>query len=634
MFRKNMKTETAFIVAQAICLAMGAYAAEYTYTSGDASLADGKITFAYDGSGKITELSMKPDYGETLTLTGDTLAFAEGADVFLGHRGTNEIACLISSDGAVNLSPADGPYTWTTSTRGLNAKSFATLFENCNLDMIEPVSATPVSFMTGSGDTAYPYFITRGVDADGTKWMKFEIQCGEKGYLRALYIQLKQNGNNVTGKIIDGAYLNSSGSSKYIGHSLLLEPETSLPGYTHYTRYYADDNTETGGFGISTLTIKTRGQVTFPVNGTLNLATALAGSNVDVTFKAASATATVNANAACSLVDSAYIITGDAEHMMKFYATHYDSTAKTRTLPQDGTTDVYGANTELHLNCGNSGLVGGSAAGNSTITMHTGTKLYAENKSYAFRMQDQSVVLDGASLTMNKGSYLRWLTMNNGATVDGSAGLSFGYDGESATWHIGGVGASTFGRNLSVSGGRSKQHRELTLDVADTVVGDGADFVMNGNLTYSSAFPGGSFAKTGEGTMLMNGTLTTLDPYAARIVEGTLLIGKSDGLATGAKFSLEGGTLGFADGTVNTVADVTLTKSSKISVGEGATLTIAGLTVPEDSTLSINGDVLGNVKVSTSLDSDTLSRIRINGKAAYQAGSGYFVKRGLIISVQ
>ena len=40
-----------------------------TYTMGGASpLADGKVTFERDGSGKITELRMKPDYGETLTL--------------------------------------------------------------------------------------------------------------------------------------------------------------------------------------------------------------------------------------------------------------------------------------------------------------------------------------------------------------------------------------------------------------------------------------------------------------------------------------------------------------------------------------------------------------------------------------
>ena len=66
----NAKNSLAAIAAIA---AGAAFAATATYTAGDTSLADGKVEFTYDESGKITELRMNPDFGETLTLTGDTL---------------------------------------------------------------------------------------------------------------------------------------------------------------------------------------------------------------------------------------------------------------------------------------------------------------------------------------------------------------------------------------------------------------------------------------------------------------------------------------------------------------------------------------------------------------------------------
>ena len=132
----NAKNSLASI---AVIVAGVAFAATATYTAGDTSLADGKVEFTYDESGKITELRMNPDYGETLTLTGDTLDFAAGANVHLGHCSTNEIRCAISSAGIVNLNP-DGPYTWTTSNRGLKSKTFETLFENCDIDAIERVA--------------------------------------------------------------------------------------------------------------------------------------------------------------------------------------------------------------------------------------------------------------------------------------------------------------------------------------------------------------------------------------------------------------------------------------------------------------------------------------------------------------
>ena len=174
---------SALAVLFAFCIAAPARssAAEYAYTArSDVSLGDGKIEILHDSSGAITNLTMTPSSGETLTLTGDTLSFADGANIVLGPDGTNSIAAPVSAAGSLNI-PTGDMLTWTTSSRGLKSKSYETLFENMDLDDIEPAFATPVSYFANSGDTAYPFFVTRGVYSGGTKYMKFELHCYNNG---------------------------------------------------------------------------------------------------------------------------------------------------------------------------------------------------------------------------------------------------------------------------------------------------------------------------------------------------------------------------------------------------------------------------------------------------------------------
>ena len=161
---------------------------------------------------------------------------------------------------------------------------------------------------------------------------------------------------------------------------------------------------------------------------------------------------------------------------------------------------------------------------------------------------------------------------------------------------------------------------------------DGVDFTMNGDITPDSSNNKAAIVKTGSGTMLMNGTMSyTVSP--TEVVAGELRLGKSGATIADSSFSLQGGTLGLAASSANTVGNITLTASSAITVGNGATLTMASLTVPDGAALALTGDVLGKVKVSETLDADTLSRITVNGKRAYQAADGYFRLRGLIISI-
>ena len=70
--------ETLKLVTFAI-VPLSALAETVTYTAGDTSLANDKITFGYDVSGDITTMRMRTDDNETLVLTGAALSFADGA---------------------------------------------------------------------------------------------------------------------------------------------------------------------------------------------------------------------------------------------------------------------------------------------------------------------------------------------------------------------------------------------------------------------------------------------------------------------------------------------------------------------------------------------------------------------------
>ena len=201
-----------------------------------------------------------------------------------------------------------------------------------------------------------------------------------------------------------------------------------------------------------------------------------------------------------------------------------------------------------------------------------------------------------------------------------------------------GTARSTYTGDLSLAAhatGDNGTEKYLTIEVADTVEGDSTDFLLTGDITAWTDRKNASFIKTGAGTMEVNGTIYTTN-RAVRITEGTLLLSKTGATAAEVDFSLQGGTLALAAGTTNTLNAVTQTENSIISMGAGASLTIASLTIPEGKTLDVAfaGAVDSrSVKVLDTLDSPTLSRIRLNGRRPGQNEEGYLCPRGFIISV-
>ena len=265
--------------------------------------------------------------------------------------------------------------------------------------------------------------------------------------------------------------------------------------------------------------------------------------------------------------------------------------------------------------------------------MHPGTTVTTAG-NYPFHYNSGDVVLDGATLSYTNGTtYLNYLTFANGATVDKTGGtINAGYDVTDPKWTVSGTGRSTYTGDLSLvakNKGASGTAKDLTIEVADTVEGDDTDFLLTGNVTLDSDRPNATIIKTGAGTMEVDGTIYTTN-RAVRVEEGTLLLGRSNATAADVDFSLQGGTLAFAEGTTNTVDAVALTADSGISVASGALLTMAALTIADGKVLNIVGD--GKVRVLSALDTATRSRIRLNGRRVSQGSTGYLYIGGLIIS--
>lgn len=742
------------MIGAAVCLALGAYAdTAATYTAGVPSLAGGKITFEYDGSDNITKMRMKPDYGETLTLSGDTLSFADGAQVITSQQGTPVIANAVSAAGSLRLGGVTN-MTWSgTDIDQYNNPGWHTVLTNVRLEDIVPVPSAQSATIT-----YHPYWIVR----DGNT-LRAEYQTIDDGnFIKAVHLELMQDGNDIKAQVINGGYSSVEGCKAHLGESLFEHPTYSittnnntakkqkLSKLTFARRYdtfdycgnfisntfdtvvatdvklddieiisagnYTDahgwhthsgtnmffprnvklsngvlsarfafidspyvkavklemmqsgndilarvawaryattndtigvdfdfDNAESSEYsaatvassfinlttglkyGLDTLILrsKAKDKLTFAVSDTMSLG-AVSGENAEVTFEAASATATVNATGANAMTDSAYVIKGDAEHVMSFNVSNKDA------LPA-GTTDAWGEGTILNL-AASGGMGGGVSGGNSVITMHSGSKI-TTGTTHVFKRTSQIVDLDAAQIVANNVTYVpKTLTLANGSTVSGSATLSAVYDQSGVVMNVTGTGESTFGANVALYGNDTS--KRWTIDVEDTVAGDGVDFIMNGNIAPDATYNMASISKTGTGTMLMNGTMSYV-VSATEVVEGELLLGKSGATAAGSLFSLEGGTLGLAANTANTVSSVAVTADSAISFGAGATLTVTTLTLGNEvNTFSITGaDGEYPIRISNRLDAETLAKIRLNGKRVTQAGDGRLVRPGLIISI-
>lgn len=460
------------------------------------------------------------------------------------------------------------------------------------------------------------------------------VNTNTAGTVKCVKVELRQSGRDVVARVAYAKYADGNDADTDFdstGTEVTIATEAN----------YADAANETM-YGVDMLAMRRhperwthKARLVLPISGTVSLPVAFRGYGAEVTFAAESATATVNVSGDNSMMSqSAFVIQGDDEHRMVFNVNHINA------LP-GGTTDCYG-DAELHLTKAPSSFKSGTSAGKSLIKMHPGSRLYQSN-DFVFHSTAQKVILDGASLYAQYGiaetkqSYLNHLVLTNGAAVLAETAAKcfrVGYwDG--ATWQVSGVGVSSADSKFLIYG-YGADRREVTFDIADTVLGADADFVVNGIIEPNSSHPQGAVKKTGVGTMQINGTFAMTN-QATHVVAGTFLLGRSgvtpdeDGHAS---FSLDGGTLAFAAGTTNTTGAIAVTTASTLFAGEGAAAVLDNITVSDGAMLEVMQVNAMSVKVNAALGGVTLAKIRLNGKRTRQSRDGHLCSAGLMIIVK
>lgn len=293
----------------------------------------------------------------------------------------------------------------------------------------------------------------------------------------------------------------------------------------------------------------------------------------------------------------------------------------------------------------------GYSGGGADIIVHKGGKLWAYQREMFG--DSQRVRIDGGELRVGidvkssvSGPYLEYLTLRNGARVEGH---DFKVGNRQAMSYINVCGTSPSFINShvmtqgssAVSNGQTNEWR-----VADVTGNSAADLVVNGDIIpFGSDFTRYTnlvIRKLGPGTVRMNGQFRHFAPVL--VTAGTLEFGSNDS-ANGREFVLNGGALTAADGTANTCAALTVgANGGTIKVSDGTTLAFADSTGAEwlgPVTLTTDDDVFpeGVLKFGSDangLTAGQVAKMRFNGKRVHLRADGAVSGKplGLIFTVK
>ena len=609
----------------AAALVVGANAGTYSYTDGAVSPSDGKVAILRDGSGEITNLTMAADDAEPMILTGDALAFAGGAEVKVIGNGV--VSNAFTAAGALTFLGVTNA-TWNGGSAYME-DSDVVVFKNVTIDCIVPLQGYgkrgSASEVVGDEKFLYKAF---NVVRDGSA-IRFEMQLyhyDKKYYRKCIFVELSQSGSDVVGKRLATGYVIDA-SKDSLGEQMFEYSNGTATAKSGVT------TASTDSYKLKTLTILPSA-LTFAVSGTETL-NDVSGSGLVVTFEGAGANAKVEASGANTMTSGGFVVKGDSLRPIEF------EVAEKYALPPK--IDCYG-NAMLDFSV-DGAYNDGVAKGTDAIYMHEGSTLSVTG-AYPFHYASGTVVLDGATMThtTTKNAYLNYLTLKNGATISLSSTGTFrgGFTADNPTWTVAGTGRSTYNGNPVVlakaTDTASSSYQYLTIDVGDTVAGDGTDFLVTGNIVNDSSYKMASFIKAGAGTMEIDGTIQTAN-IPVRVAEGVLLLGRSDATAAGVDFSLEGGSLALAAGTANSADAFALTADSTLSFGDGAAISLVSLSIPDGATLTLAGNVPSRgLRVLSDPGEETLGRIVFadgrRGTVVWDS-NGYVRAngKGLIISI-
>ena len=105
----------------------------YTYTAGDTG--NGAVSITYDGDTTNIKTLTANTAGDTISISGDAMTFADGATITLASSGTVSFAQKVTTLGAATLVRGDDAYkVWTGSALSETDSPGTLIFENDTLD--------------------------------------------------------------------------------------------------------------------------------------------------------------------------------------------------------------------------------------------------------------------------------------------------------------------------------------------------------------------------------------------------------------------------------------------------------------------------------------------------------------------
>ena len=230
-------------------------AACVTYSASERpeSLAEGRLTFAYENDA-ISKMKAVVGHGEDLVIAGDELNLAPNARIIAQGGGEVTVAAPVSASGDVSI----GVGTLTYNDGLLPKDSWKTVFPNTILDEISIVSTDfSKTGLKGLGSgIGYPYHVKRG---PGTMTVQLQIYAG---YVKAVYLELKQDGADVVGRVTKAAYFNNLNYSYALGYDFFDNPRDlqNLSNGRTFKTYpvRTSDSLDAYGYGIAQLTAARR----------------------------------------------------------------------------------------------------------------------------------------------------------------------------------------------------------------------------------------------------------------------------------------------------------------------------------------------------------------------------------------
>ena len=290
------------------------------YVTGDTSLADGKVLVEYNELDNIKYLAIKPTGGETLTLTGDALQFASGANIVAGLGGTAQISNHVAFSDSIALGTVN--MTWQSSAT-LPRDSYVTVFENVKLDDISPISTDfskcPSACALTSG-IGYPFWIKRtGSGANAEMMVQFQHGGGGNGNgggtnPTSINVEFRQNGANVEAKILGAGTIDRV---RIFGHNMFESGVMTIGGRTIVAKtLYSSDSQTSGGYGIAQLSFGQRRE-TIDFSSALTSEGVVVATDVDI--------------ADIEVVNGLGLI-GNAPYYFGAYNVVYDKTEKTLSV--------------------------------------------------------------------------------------------------------------------------------------------------------------------------------------------------------------------------------------------------------------------------------------------------------------